>query len=255
MVVKKRFVAARPVLFVSFFLALLFISACGTLDVSLDESVSDQGPPSANLPATGLPISPPTETPGAGEPAVAWYGSIHSVPGGGMGDDYLKLWHLAIWPKIGRAVGLAGADPAINAEIERLRDKDIKATFWGDLTCNVGDYGGCRLLVRRIAADDGGPQYEPSRVEGWTGRIGRLAVQPGSQNALLYFILDGPLTILYGIAGDNPVLQADLERLAGEALEPGGGEVIRIWGELRPKAQPVTGTVIEAERFEIVLPR
>ena len=248
MVVKNRLVAARWALTAGLFLALLLSSACGTLDVSVEESAAEQAG------ATGAPISPPTETPGAGEPAVAWYGTIHSVPGSQVGDDYLKLWHLAIWPKFGRAVGLTGADPAIEAEIARLRDKDIKATFWGDLTCNVADYGGCRLLVRRISADDGGPQYEPDRVEGWTGQVGRLPVQPGSQNSLLYFILDGPVTVLYGIAGADPALQAELERLAGEDLHPEGGEAIRIWGELRPKAQPVTGTVIDVTRLEPVSP-
>lgn len=255
MVAQISFVAARQVLAAGLFLTLLLSSACGTLDVSVEESVTGQGTPGSSSLATGAPISPPTETPGAGEPAVAWYGTIHSVPGDQAGDDYLKLWHLAIWPKFGWAVGLAGADPATDAEIERLRDKDIKATFWGDLTCNVADYGGCRLLVTRISADDGGPQYGPDRVESWTGRIGRLPVQPGSQNDLLYFVLDGPVIALYGIDSEDPALQAELQRLSGEALEPEGGGAVRIWGELRPKAQPVTGTVIEVERFEIVLPR
>ena len=250
MAVKMRFATARQILVASFFLALLLTSACGTLDVSVEESVADQGALDVVPTVSGAP----TRTPGASEPAVAWYGSVHSVPGSGMGDDYLKLWHMAIWPKFGRAVGLAGADPAIDAEIERLRDQDIKATFWGDLTCNVADYGGCQLLVRRISADDGGPQYEPDRVEGWTGRIGRLPVQPGSQNALLYFILDGPVPVLYGIGGDDPALQAELEHLAGEDLQSEGGDTVRIWGELRHKAQPVTGTVIEVERLEVLSP-
>jgi hypothetical protein len=250
MAVKMRFVTARQILVASFFLVLLLTSACGTLDVSVEESVADQGA----LDAVPTISGGPTRTPGASELAVAWYGSVHSVPGSGMGDDYLKLWHLAIWPKFGRAVGLTGADPAINAEIERLRDRDIKATFWGDLTCNVADYGGCQLLVRRISADDGGPQYELDWVEGWTGQIGRLPVQPGSQNDLLYFVLDGPVTVLYGIAGDDPALRAELERLAGEAPEPGGGGSVRIWGELHAKAQAVTGTVIRVERLESVSP-
>ncbi len=181
-------------------------------------------------------------------PAVAWYGSIHSVPGGEEDSDYLKLWHLSIWPKFGRAVGLVGVEPAVNAEIERLRDKDIKATFWGDLTCGVADYGACQLLVERLSSDDGGPQYGPDTVEAWQGSVGRLPVQPGSQNNLLYFTLEGQVIALYGITGADPAVQAELDRLAENGAD------IRIWGELNNKAQPVTGTAINVDRLEVVSP-
>ncbi len=262
---KKKIVKGRhfPGI-ICFLLALSFISACGTLDVSVDESVADQDAPAEVVTRASEPNHTPMAPPGTRDladtspadtiPAVAWYGSIHSIPGGQEGDDYLKPWHLAIWPKFGPAVGLTGFDPAVTAEIERLRDRDTKATFWGNLTCNVADYGACQLLVERISADDGGPQYETDRVEGWTGQVGRLPVQPGSQNELLYFVLDGPLTVLYGIVSDDPAIQAELERLAGEALEPEGGGNVRIWGELDHKAQPVTGTIIRVERLEAVSP-
>jgi hypothetical protein len=250
MLVTRRSARRWIGLFATAFLALLFISACGTLDVSVEGSVAEQGAPGANPIATGEPGRLLAETPGASEPAVAWYGSVHTVPGSGIGDDYFKPWHLAIWPKFGRAVGLTGIDPSVEDEIERLRDQDIKATLWGDLTCNVADYGGCRLLVTRISADDGGPQYEADKVEGWQGQIGRLPVQPGSQNELLYFVLEGPVIALYGIASDDPAIQTELERLAGQTPRPEGRGDMRIWGELDHKAQPMTGTLIEVERLE-----
>jgi hypothetical protein len=153
---------------------------------------------------------------------------------------------LDIWPKFGRAVGIAGIDPAIEAEIERIRDKDIKATFWGRLTCGVGDYGACQLMVNRLSANDGGPVFTPERVESWQGTIGQLPVQPGSQNDILYFVLAGDVPVLYGIASADPAIQEELERL------PEAGLTVRIWGALSSKARPVTGSFIDVERLEVV---
>jgi len=216
------------------------ITACGTLNIGLAEPSATPGP--AVTPSATRLVAPPTaEEADDLFPAVAWYGSVHSLPESGRGDDYLKLWHLAIWPKFGQAVGLTGVSPAVKAEIERVRDRDIKATFWGDLDCSVADYGACQLLVERISANDGGPQYDPDRVEGWQGRVGRL-----------YFVLEGRVVVLYGIVSDDPAIQAELERLADQADRPEGGDFIRIWGELGHKAQPVTGTVIDVDRLELV---
>lgn len=229
------------------------ITGCGTLDIDLAEPSPTPGPV-GTAGVTRAVAPPPAEASGGPLPAVAWYGSVHSLPEAGAGDDYFKPWHLAIWPKFGPAVGLTGSDPAVNAEIDRLRDRDVKATFWGEVVCGVADYGGCQLRVDRLSADDGGPQYDPDSVEGWQGRVGRLPVQPGSQNELLYFVLDGRVIALYGIASDDPSMQAELERLAEESDRPEGGGAIRIWGEVSHKAQPVTGTVIEVDRLEALSP-
>jgi hypothetical protein len=252
--VKELFVKSRRILATALvLLALLLIGSCGTLNIGLEEPglaappAVTKSPPLATVVATN-------EATGKTFPVTAWYGSVHTIPGSSTGDDYLKPWHLAIWPKFGPAVGLTGIDTAVNAEIDRLRDRDVKATFWGEMACGVGDYGGCRLLVDRLSADDGGPQYEADKVENWQGSVGRLPVQPGSQNELLYFVLEEPMIALYGIGSDDPAIQAELERLAGETLVPEGGGDIRIWGELNSKAQPVTGTVIEVRRLETAQP-
>jgi hypothetical protein len=171
---------------------------------------------------------------------------VHTVVGAEAGYDYMKLWHLDIWPKFGRAVGIVGADPAIKAEIDRLRDKDMKATFWGRLTCGVGDYGACQLMVTHLSANDGGPLYSPDEIEGWEGSIGRLPRQPGDQNSLLYFVLEGEVPILYGINGGDASIQAELEHLGDTEV------AVRIWGELRIKAQQLTGTIIDVARIEVV---
>lgn len=235
---------------------LLVVTACGTLEVALDEPAATIESPVTLPISTERPGPTPAVTANPSEvadekmsnQAVAWYGTIHSVEGAEPGSDYLKPWHLNIWPKFGPAVGITGTDPTINDEIERLRDKDIKATFWGRLICDVADYGACQLRVTRLSADDGGLFYTPERVEGWEGTIGLLPVQPGSQNSILYFVLTGEVPILYGIASGDPSIQSELERLSET------GTVIHIWGELRSKAQPVTGSIIDVDRLEVMSP-
>lgn len=231
-------------------------AACGTLQVALNETATP-GTPLKTVTAT--PSAAPTlvatasaldtgqhETPPGGIEVRAWYGQVHSVAGADPHYDYLKLWHLNLWPKFGRAVGIVGANPAIDAEIDRIRDRDVRATFWGSLICGVGDFGACQLRVTRISANDGGPAFDPEPVEGWEGTIGWLPAPPGSQQDIHYFILAGELPVLYGIASTDPTLQAELERLHD------GGAMVRIWGELRSRVQPVTGTVIDVNRFEPV---
>jgi hypothetical protein len=256
MTAEELLAISRQILATGFvMLALSLAVACGTLNIEVEDG--EPGP--AELPAV-TESSPLAATESANKatgetfPAVAWYGSVHTVPGSTGGDDYLKPWHLAIWPKFGPAVGLTGIDQAINAEIDRLRDQDIKATFWGEVTCGVADYGTCRLLVTRLSADDGGPQYEADKVKNWQGSVGRLPAQPGLQNEMLYFVLEGPVIALYGIASDDPAIQAELERLAEETIQLEGGGDLRIWGELNSKIQPVTGTRIDVTQLEMISP-
>jgi hypothetical protein len=227
-------------------------NACGTLDVVVDATATPRAPSSEVTPtdnAAPAPVftTPPLHTGGQATPVevVAWYGQIYSVPGADPHNDYLKLWHLNLWPKFGRAVGIAGANPAIDAEIDRVRDRDIRVTVWGTLACGVGDYGACQLRVTRISANDGGPVSDPERVEGWEGTIGWLPGPPGSGEGLQYFVLAGEVPALYGVTSADPSIQEQLRDL--QATET----VVRIWGELQSRVQPETGTLVEVDRLEI----
>jgi hypothetical protein len=240
----------------SMFLSLLLITACGTLELDVQEPNTAPQTPVAREEAAGASLAPsnrPVEQlsgPTASEAleAAGWYGQIKGAPGADEDHDFLKLWHLAIWPKFGKGVGITGEDPAITAEIERLRDRDVSAAFWGRFVCGVADYGDCQLRVTRIAPNDGGPSYDPDPVIGWEGQVGQWPSQPGSENQILYFVLDGEVPVLYGLAGADPAVQAKLEELSGSDV------VVRLWGELQSRAQPVTGTLIVAERLEVVEP-
>ena len=240
--------------FACFLLILLAVTGCGTLEIVPVEPGKTPISPAYTTNSTDqseaslIPTANPIEVVDESKtiPAVAWYGTIHTVAGGQHVADYLKPWHLNIWPKFGPAVGIIGANAAINDEIDRLQDTDTKATFWGRLSCGASTYGPCQLLVNRLSANDSGSNYAPDQVEGWEGTVGRLPAQPGSQNERLYFVLDGEIPVLYGIASTNPGIQGELERLKET------GSTIRIWGEVRSKAQPVTGTLIDVERFEMM---
>ncbi len=233
---------------------LLMAPACGTLQIGI-EVPQDTEP---TLPPVTQPVAPATSPPPETVPAtptdyqrapveaIAWYGEVHSVDRADPGYDYLKLWHLHLWPKFGRAVGLAGADPAVNAEIERIRDRDVRAHFWGTLICDVGDYGACQLMVTRLSANDGGPTFIPDPVNGWQGTIGRLPGEPGSQKASLYFALTGEVPILYGITSQDPSIQFELERLRDSR------SIVRIWGDLHSRVHPVTGSQIIVNRLQLV---
>jgi hypothetical protein len=232
---------------------LLTITACGTLEIAENETATPATPlysvtPTASAAPPSVETPSPLESGGQGTPleVIAWYGQIHSVSGADPNYDYLKLWHLNLWPKFGRAVGLYGHNPAIDAEIDRVRDRDTRVTVWGTLACGVGDYGACQLRVTRFSANDGGPTFDPERVEGWEGTIGWLPAPPGSEESIHYFVLAGEIPALYGIATGDPAMQAELERLQNTET------IVRIWGELRSRVQPVTGTLIDIDRLEVV---
>jgi hypothetical protein len=240
-------------LWVSLVGVLLTITACGTIQVAVDETATPRTPlnqvtPTRSAVPTLFETAPPLESGQQGTPieVLAWYGQIYSVAGADPHNDYLKPWHLNLWPKFGRAVGIVGANPAIDAEIDRVRDRDVRVTVWGTLTCGVGDYGACQLRVTRFSADDGGPVFDPERVEGWEGTIGWLPGPPGSQASVHIFVLAGEVSVVYGMTSTDPAVLAELERLQDTET------VVRIWGELRSRIQPTTGTAIDVERVQVL---
>ena len=239
---------------IAFFL-LCSLAACGLVEVAWEEPTAVAvALATATDPLTSPPPTPPattTENPdGTAQPqrAVAWYGQVRTLPDTAAGDDYLKLWHLAIWPKFGRAIGLVGADATLEAEIRRLRDRDVSAHFWGTVVCGVDDYGGCHLRVTRVAADDGSAGFAAEAVEDWEGVIVSLPAQPGSANRALAFARSGYVIALYGVGSDLPALRAELQRLADS------NSTVKVWGQVGPRdvAQPATGALLEVTQLEEV---
>ena len=164
---------------------------------------------------------------------VGWCGLVVGTPEGAQFSDYL-----ALQPAGAGEIGLTGADAAIEAEIEALRDRGRYANFWGTLTCGVPAYGSCELLVTRL--DPGkppGPLFAPDPVEGWEGQVFSV---PGLAQFDDYFILDGPFPVTFGIAG------AGVEELRDTTA------TVRIWGEIQCGIPDVCGCSIMVDRYEIV---
>ncbi|MBL7184081.1 MAG: hypothetical protein ISS50_06490 [Anaerolineae bacterium] len=179
--------------------------------------------------------------PTGGQPVVCWYGHVISLPPGSQYDDYLSLV-----PEGAGEIGVEGADETIEAEIVALRDKEEPgkyAHFWGTLTCDVLDYGGCQLLVTRLRPEGPeGPFFDPDPVEGWEGTIVSWSPMVQFDD---YFVLTGDFPVGYGIDSSDPTIASQLESLCDT------GTTIRVWGEVICPAIDSYGTHIVVTRIEI----
>jgi len=187
--------------------------------------------------------SPAPPAPTAGRPVVAWYGYVASTPDGAQFDDYLVLM-----PEGTGEIGLEGVNAEIEAEIVALRDKEEPgkyAHFWGALTCDILDYGGCQLLVTRLRPDGPGSFFDPDPVEGWEGTVysGPPGPRSGGDD---YFALVGDFNVQYGIWSTDSAINSQLESLRDT------GTVIRVWGQVLAGIPDWNGTQIQVTRFEIV---
>jgi hypothetical protein len=198
--------------------------------------------PRVLVPPTETPAPLPTEPPAPiGEPIACWYGRVESTPEGGQFDDYLILPP----EEARRAVGIEGADEAIEGEILALRDSGTYAHLWGALNCDVPDYGGCQLLVTRLRPDrPGGPFFDPDPVEGWEGTL--FSTPEGAQFDD-YFVLAGSIPVRYGIVDNlDGTIAAQLKSLRDT------GAVIRVWGRVMCPIIDFAGTQILVDRLEVV---
>ncbi len=144
-------------------------------------------PPTVTTEPTPAPIV--TEEPG-GLPAVGWYGLVTGLQEGAQFDDYLFLLSEGAG-----SLGIAGADDAVAAEIDALREGNTRAFYWGAVFCNVPDYNGCQLMADRVLAEGDGVS-PATAISGWQGRLYSVP-QGGTYDD--YFVLEGDFPIRYGI--------------------------------------------------------
>jgi putative hemolysin len=180
--------------------------------------------------------------------AVAWYGYVASTPDGAQFDDCLVIMP----EEARRAVGIEGADEAIEAQIVALRDKEEPgkhAHFWGTLNCDVPDYGGCQLLVTRLRVDGPGSFFDPDPVDGWQGTIVSAPYPEGPRSGGDDYleVLVGGIPIAYGIDGSDAAVATQIESLRDT------GTIVRVWGQVNAGVIDWNATHIQAERLEIVL--
>ncbi len=88
--------------------------------------------------------------PGTSEEIADWRGVIKSTEPGSQYDDYFELW------TNGQIIyfGIDSMDPAIQAQIEALRDSGTVVHLYGTLLSNVPDYNGSQVQVDRIEVEE-----------------------------------------------------------------------------------------------------
>lgn len=144
------------------------------------------------------------------QPVIAWVGHISSSPSGSQYDDFLSLM-----PDGAGEVGISGFSAEVEAQLVALRDGTGVEEFpmlWGELACDVPDYGGCQLLVREVRY--GQIQVDPAPVDGWLGSVACSHFNSSPSNLCgNAFVLDGDFPIWYGLWSANPDVLAQIEQL------------------------------------------
>ena len=84
--------------------------------------------------------------PGTSEEIADWWGIIKSTEPGAQYDDYFERQDL------GQAIyfGIDSRDPAVQSQIEALRDSGRIVHLYGTLLSNVPDYNGSQIQVDRM---------------------------------------------------------------------------------------------------------
>lgn len=87
--------------------------------------------------------------PGTSEDIADWWGIIKSTESGAQYDDYFERQDL------GQAIffGIDSMNPAIQAQIEALRNSGKIVHLYGTLFSNVPDYNGSQIQVDRIEVE------------------------------------------------------------------------------------------------------
>ena len=105
-------------------------------------SIASGGNPEENASGGYMP-------PGTSEEIADWWGVIQSTPPGAQYDDYFERQDL------GQMIyfGIDSMDPAVQAQIEALRDSGKIVHLYGTLFSNVPDFNGSQIQVDRIEVE------------------------------------------------------------------------------------------------------
>jgi hypothetical protein len=176
------------------------------------------------------------------EPVDGWEGTIVSNPPGSQFDDYLVL--AGDFP-VGFGIagyGVDGPDPALNAQLESIRDTGTRVRVRGQVISGVPDAFGSQIQATRIEVE-GGPPIEPapSAVDGWLGTVVKLP--PGNQHGGYFERDDGQR---FGVGATDDVVRRQIQEAQWT------GAQLWVWGQLHTGVPSIEARHIDVERVEVV---
>ena len=175
-----------------------------------------------------------------GDPIVAWFGHIASAPEGSRFDNMVVLS-----PQGTGQIGLTGATPEIEAEINSLQDAEDPNEYvhiWGTLlACTIDnrEKNNCELVVERMQS---GANYSEEEVHDWFGTIKKTTFNGGERYV---FELLWQFPMWYGIdTSQDESLQFQLAHFFET------GERVQMSGLLMVGVPDVNGTRIEISSIQ-----
>ena len=180
--------------------------------------------------------------PGTSEEIADWWGVIKSTPPGAQYDDYFERQDL------GQIIyfGIDSMDPAVQAQIEALRDSGKIVHLYGTLLSNVPDYNGSQIQVDRIEEQASGGYMPPGTSEeiaDWWGVI--KSTPPGAQYDDYFERQDLGQMIYFGIDSMDPAVQAQIEALRDS------GKIVHLYGTLLSNVPDYNGSQVQVDRIEV----
>ena len=163
---------------------------------------------------------------------------------GAQYDDYFERQDL------GQIIyfGIDSMDPAVQAQIEALRDSGKIVHLYGTLFSNVPDYNGSQIQVDRIEVEEqasGGymPPGTTEEIADWWGVI--KSTEPGAQYDDYFERQDLGQVIYFGIDSLDPAVQAQIEALRDS------GKIVHLYGTLFSNVPDYNGSQIQVDRIEM----
>ncbi len=182
--------------------------------------------------------------PGATEEIVDWWGVIRSTEPGAQYDDYFERQDL------GQIIyfGIDSMDPAVQAQIEALRNSGKIVHLYGTLLSNFPDYNGSQIRVDRIEVEeqDAGSFMPPGPTEEIVDCWGVIkSTEPGAQYDDYFERQDFVQIIYFGIDSMDPVIKSQIEALRDS------GKIVHLYGTLLSNVPDYNGSQIRVDRIEV----
>ncbi len=179
--------------------------------------------------------------PGTSEEIADWWGVIKSTETGAQYDDYFERQDL------GQIIyfGIESLDPAVQTQIEALRDSGKIVHLYGKLLSNVPDFNGSQVQVDRIEVEeqDAGSFMPPVEIVDWWGSI--KSTQSGAQYDDYFERQDFVEIIYFGIDSMDPAVKSKIEALRDS------GKIVHLYGKLLSNVPDYNGSQVLVDRIEV----